>query len=418
MPKLTTKTLTVPVIEQAKVKAKPYELRDAARPGMSLIVHPTGVRTWTYGYRVNGKFRKTTLGRYSSDPKAPDCLTLAAARERVADMRAAVQQGQDPAEDKKRVARGHADFVEVVWNDYVARHLEPNAKASSVAKFKGIFEKQVKPKWKGRRIDAIDKRDVLEIVDDSAKRGPHAANSVVTVLSSFFGWCMSRDIVKMTPMLGVKKPTVEVSRERTLSDNELKTIWKGCDNAKVNPAYAALVRLLILTGCRRTEVAEMRWSELDLANRAWIIPGERTKNAQEHRVYLTDSMLAIIEAMPRIEDCKFVLTTRENAAISGFSKMKTFLDKATPKLAHWTLHDTRRTIASGLARMGVALTTIERVLNHQSDSFSPLVRTYQRHDFASEMQKAWELWSDHVAAVIAGKTSNVVALRAPGLVPA
>lgn len=418
MPKLTAKNLTAAVVDQAKPAAKPYELRDALRPGMALVVHPTGIKTWILRYWLNGKFYRITLGRYSADAASKDGLTLAAARELAREKRAKVEAGDNPAEDRKRAAAGKADFVEAVWDDYVARHLEPNAKASSVTKFKGIFKNQIKPKWKGRRIDTIDKRDVLEIVDESAKRGPHAANSVVTVLSSFFGWCMSRDIVKVTPMLGVKKPTVEASRERTLSDNELKTIWKGCDNAKVNPAYAALVRLLILTGCRRTEVAEMQWTELDLANRAWIIPGERTKNAQEHRVYLTDSMLAIIESMPRVEDCKFVLTTREKAAISGFSKMKAFLDAATPKLAHWTLHDMRRTIASGLARMGVALTTIERVLNHQSDSFSPLVRTYQRHDFAPEMQKAWELWSDHVAAVVAGKASNVVPIRAPELVPA
>jgi integrase len=313
-------------------------------------------------------------------------------------------------------ASAKADMVEVVWDGFVKRHLDVNAKPSSVAKFKRIFDKQISPKWKGRRIDAITKRDVLALVDEVTTRGPHAANSLITVLSSFFGWCISRDIVAINPMQGVKK-TAETSRERTLSDGELKQIWQGCENPKVNPAYGAFVRLLILSGCRRSEISNLEWSEVDTAARIMVIPAARAKNSQEHRIYLTDSMLAIIDKMPRVAKCKFVFTTDGASAISGFSKMKAILDKAAP-VADWTLHDTRRTIASGLARLGVALPTIERVLNHQSDSFSPLVRTYQRHDFAPEMQKAWELWSDHVAAVVAGKKSNVVPIRAPELVPA
>jgi integrase len=311
----------------------------------------------------------------------------------------------------KRGPAGKADFVETVWDDFVARHLDVNAKPSSVARFKRVFTKQIKPKWKNRRIDAIEKRDVLELIDEAGKRGPHAANSIVTVLSSFFNWCLSRDVVKVSPMAGVKKPNVESSRERTLSDNELKTIWKGCGHKDVNPIFAAFVKLLILTGCRRGEVADMRWTELDLANRSWVIPGERTKNGNEHRVYLTDSMVAIIEKIPRIDKCEFVFTNDGESPISGFSKMKLKLDAATPDLAAWTLHDARRTIASGLARLGTPLATVEKLLNHTSGSFSGIVSVYQTYNFAPEMKAAWELWSDHVAAVIAGRKSNVVKLR-------
>lgn len=419
MPKLTAKNLTAAVVEQAKPAAKAYELRDALRPGMALVVHPTGVKTFILRYWFDGKFYRITLGRYSADAASKEGLTLAAARELARDKRAAVDGGTNPAIEKKRAKASRADFVEDVWDDFVKRHLEVNAKPSSVDRFKRVFDKQIKPKWKGRRINAIEKRDVLEIIDEAAKRGAHAANSIVTVLSSFFNWCLSRDVLKASPMLGVKKPNAESSRERTLSDNELKVIWKGCGAKEVNPAYSAFVKLLLLTGCRRGELANLIWSEVDTAGRLIVIPGARTKNSQEHRIYLTDSMLAIIEKLPRIKDAKFVFTTDGASPISGFSKMKSKLNAATPGLAAWTLHDARRTIASGLARLGVALTTIERVLNHQSDSFSPLVRTYQRHDFAPEMKAAWELWSDHVVAVIAGKASNVTPIRrAPGLVPA
>jgi integrase len=326
-------------------------------------------------------------------------------------MRVKLNEGEDPGQGLKPQPRRKLNAVEDIWEQFVSRHLEVNAKASSVTRFKRIFKHHILPELKGRRIESIEKRDVLDISDEAGRSGPHAANSVVTVLSSFFNWCLSRDIVKINPMAGVKKPNAETSRERTLSDAEVRTIWVGCSDLNVNPAFASLVRLLILTGCRRSEVAGMEWAELDIPNRLWVIPGARTKNRQSHTVYLTDAMLEIIQGTPRLDGCKYVLTTRENAAISGFAKMRAFLDAATQGLDHWTLHDTRRTIASGLARLGVTLTTIERVLNHQSDSFSPLVRTYQRHDFAAEMQKAWELWSDHVTAVAAGKKSNVVPIK-------
>jgi integrase len=403
------KALTAVQVEQAKPSAKRIELRDGLTPGMSLIIQPSGKKSWALRYWHEGKFFKHTLGGFPA-------VGLAAARDLARDARKKVASGVNPVIEKRLAASGAGkpDFVETVWADFLKRHLEVKAKPSSVAKFKRILEKQVLPKWKGRRIDSIAKRDVLALVDEVTKRGPHAANSLITVLSSFFGWCVSRDIVAINPMQGVKK-TAETSRERTLADNELKQIWEGCEKPKVNPAYGAFVRLLILSGCRRSEIANLEWSEVDTAARIMTIPGGpngRTKNGQEHRIYLTDSMLTIIAKMPRIKKCKFIFTTDGASPISGFSKMKTILDTAAP-VADWTLHDTRRTIASGLARMGVALTTIERVLNHQSDSFSPLVRTYQRHDFAAEMQKAWELWSDHVAAVIAGKASNVVPMRTP-----
>lgn len=416
--------LTVEAVKNGKPGAARREIADTVCPGLYLVVQPSGAKSWAVRYRFEGKPAKLTLGsfpqiplaekdddrkaRLARDPKSHPSDARGLAREALA----AVAAGRNPALQKRLAASGAAaaDLVSQVWDEFKERHLDKNMKASSASRFKRIFERHILPKWKNRRIDGISKRDVLNAIDDSMQRGPHAGNSTVTVLSLFFNWAIGRDIIALSPMAGVKKPTAETSRERTLDDAEMKVIWNGC--AKLNPAFAALVKLLLLTGARRNEVAEMRWSELDLEKRLWTIPGARTKNGQEHRLYLSDAALGVLKTLPRIAGAKFVLTTDGASAVSGFSKAKKLLDKATPNLAPWRLHDARRTVASGMARLGIGLPTVEKALNHTSGSFAGIVSVYQRHTFAEETKLAFTAWGDHVAWIVSGKGAKVVPIRA------
>jgi Arm DNA-binding domain len=171
------KALTAVQVEQAKPSAKRVELRDGLTPGMSLIIQPSGKKSWALRFWHEGKFYKHTLGQFPA-------VSLAAARDLARDARTKVAKGVNPVHEKKLAATAKADFVEAVWKDFLARHLEVNAKHSSVTKFKRIFEKQVLPKWKGRRIDSIVKRDVLALVDHVTTRGPHAANKRLRFLTS------------------------------------------------------------------------------------------------------------------------------------------------------------------------------------------------------------------------------------------
>lgn len=401
--------LTTRGIDAIKGDGERHEYRDPNCPGLTLTVSPTGKKAWQAAYRFNGERRKKALG-------GADVVTLAEARDKMKAIRRDVTEGRDPELTAAVVAATQAEvgklLIPAVWTDYRARHLDANAKPSTVEKFARIYAKQIKPDWSAKRIDQIEKRDVLTLVDKIAANGPASANSLITVLSSFFGWAVSRDIVKLNPMTGIKK-NAETARDRVLSDDELKAIWRGCD--KVAPAFSALVRLLILTGCRRNEIADLRWSEIDFDARTMTIPGERTKNGQAHTVYLTDFMLATLKEIPRFEKSPFVITTGGDAPVSGFSKFKTALDD-NAKVAAWTLHDARRTVASGLARLGVPVATVEKILNHQSGTFAGIVGVYQKYNFAPELQKAWELWADHVAAVVSGSESNVIALKRPEVV--
>jgi integrase len=189
--------------------------------------------------------------------------------------------------------------------------------------------------------------------------------------------------------------------------------------------------MLILTGQRRDEVSESTWPEFNLATRTWLIPRERVKNNQEHEVALCDQAVSVLERLPRIAGKKkFVFTTSGESSVAGFSRAKRRLDAmvlmAARKVAadqgedpasveppaRWTLHDLRRTVASGMARLGIGLPVIEKILNHTSGSFAGIVGVYQRHSFSDEKRKALETWGRFVETTVTDKPSdNVVALR-------
>ena len=174
-----------------------------------------------------------------------------------------------------------------------------------------------------------------------------------------------------------------------------------------------MYQLLLATGCRRNEISDMKWSEVDLKARVFTLPAFRSKNGLAHRIYLNDPALAILKAIPRIDGCAHVFSTDGENASSGFSKSKAKLDKDT-KLKGYTLHDLRRTMASGLAALGFSQTVAEKVLNHASGTLSGVAGIYNRYSYETEMRRAWEAWGSKVAALVIDRPSNVVAIRASG----
>jgi integrase len=169
--------------------------------------------------------------------------------------------------------------------------------------------------------------------------------------------------------------------------------------------------LLILTGQRRGEVAEMRWSEVDLERRAWILPAARAKNGLAHEIPLSTQAIAIIEGLPRQQNQDLVFTVTGNTAVSGFSNAKDKLD-AKSGVKDWTVHDLRRTVATGLQRLGARLEVTEAVLNHVSGSRRGVAGIYQRYDWAKEKRAALEAWGRHVAGLVEPTPANVIELSA------
>jgi integrase len=242
----------------------------------------------------------------------------------------------------------------------------------------------------------------------------------LAAIRKLFNWALQRGIVATSLVAGIRAPLAERSRDRILSDDEIRRFWQAC--LKVGYPFGHVAWLLLLTGQRRREVAGMSWGELDLDNRTWLIPGARTKNGEPHSVPLSDAAIETINSLPRIKSERgFLFTTTGDTHVSGYSRAKAAIDKAMLAIARetdpeldeiprWTLHDLRRTAASGMARLGIALPVIEKALNHSSGSFAGIVAVYQRHHFSDEKRIALEAWGRFVLS-LQRPTENVVPMR-------
>jgi integrase len=393
--------ITARTVETIKPLPHRQEIPDARMPGLYLVVQPSGARSWAVRYRSAGQPRKHTLGAF---PK----IDLKAARDLAGAALRAVAEGRDPAREKAMERTALPDSVEAVAKQFVELHCRRSNRPRTIEGTQQLLDLHVLPRWRKRLIKDITRRDVLDLLDGIVEGGrPVAANRVLTAVRKLFNWAMERDIIASSPCAGVKPPTPEQSRDRVLADSELCNIWLAAD--KVGGPFEALVKLLMLTGQRRDEVAKMQWREVDLPNRLWTLPKERSKNGKPHDIPLSEPALAILESLPRIGDT-FVLTTDGKSAASNYGKNKNRLDALLPNdMPAWWLHDLRRTTASGMARLGINLPTIEKILNHASGSFGGIVGVYQRHDFAQEKRQALEVWGRHVFELIRPpERSNVI----------
>ena len=393
--------LTARTVETIKAGPKRREIADKLLPGLYLVVQPTGAKSWAVRYRIAGRPRKHTLDAYPA-------IDLRAARDLAGEALRAVAKGRDPGREKLESRVVAPDTVAAVVRQFVELHCRRHNRPRHARETTRLLERNVLPRWRARLMRDITRRDVLGLLDRLVEDGPITANRTLSAIRKLCNWAVSRDIITASPCAGVKPPTPERSRDRVLSDGELGAVWGAADN--LGGTFGALVRLLILTGQRRDEVAGMRWREL--TGRTWTIARERVKNNEPHDVWLAEPTLAVLNGLPRIADSDFVLTTTGKAPASDYSKKKRQLDALLPAdMPAWRLHDIRRTVASGLARLGVNLPTIEKVLNHRSGSFGGIVGVYQRHDFAAEKRVALQRWSTHVQQIVGIQTAKVASLQ-------
>jgi integrase len=425
--------LTALNVENWKPSAARQEILD--RDGLYFIVQSSGVKSWALRYRrkSDGKAVKHTIGSYPA-------VTLKDARSAATALRADIERGADP-HGAKVVARRRAaevdDSFEAVSRRFITDYQFRSKRSWEwTARLLGLAvdtEAMVKPKecpplvvmrdgstdrrghrrvslvhrWGTRRFGDITHADIVHALDRISGHAPIAANRLHAVLSSLFGWAKGKRLVASNPCADLDRPAEERSRDRVLDDKELHKIWIAA--GELGHPHAGIVRLLILTGQRRNEIARLRWSEIDLEERLLHLPPARTKNARAHNVPLSASALAIVAGLPRLVDADLVFTVRRKP-IANFSHMKERLDAASG-VSNWTLHDIRRTVASGLQRLGVRLEVTEAVLNHRSGSTAGIVGVYQRHDYAAEKRDALARWADYVDALASGRKANVVALR-------
>jgi integrase len=214
-----------------------------------------------------------------------------------------------------------------------------------------------------------------------------------------FSWAMRRGLHDSNPVIGTEKRR-ERSRDRVLSDSELSKIW----NALGANDYDDILRLLLLTGQRAGEIGGLCWSEIDFDEGLISLPAQRTKNGHPHSFPMSKPVRDILKARPQKREFVF---GRGRGAFSGWNggtkgKLDEHIAGAGSPLPHWTIHDLRRTFATGLQRLGVRLEVTEAILNHVGGSRAGVTGIYQRHDWATEKRAALDAWAAHVLAAVSG----------------
>lgn len=431
---MPAKKLTRDRVESAKpgtnkkgVKVR-REVPDATCPGLYLIVQPSGAKSWAFRYVIAGATRKLTLGSYPA-------LTLEAAKADAATARDEVRHGRDPAGVKAETRKAApANTVLAAFKDYDRGHLswgrpyidhetkevtraetdakrnpvDPKIGSETAAATRSFFVRRVLPLWGRRPVGSITRQDCVSLLDGLAKF-KDARRKGKTRLSHFFGWVMDRNAtVKANPAAGIQTETAD-SRERILTDDELRIVWNACADPSLGN-FGALVRALMLTMARRNEVALMGRAELTPT--LWSCEGHRTKNGLPMDWHRTPQLNAVIEPLLKKSNSPFVFEGRHhNRPISGFSDWKTKLDELTgDSVEHWTLHDLRRTSRSLMQRIKISLEVCRACSNHVSGGVDG---TYDRHAYAAEKVLAFEALAREIDRIVSGRSANVVLLTRP-----
>ena len=364
-----------------------------------------GIRTWTVFYRdKNARQKRLTLGRYPA-------VKLVDARELARDAQRNVAHGGDPVVEK-RAAREVLTFGKLA-DKYIEDHAKLNKK--SWEEDERQLESDLLPKWKSRPAADIRSEDLLGILNAKVRNGsPVAANRLRALVSRIFTFGADQRLVPATanPVIGVRKPTKETSRDRVLTDDEIRRIWDACDSQ--NPYVCAWFRLRLVTAQRGGELLQMRWQDVDRKSHFWSIPAAYVKNAQAHRVYLNELARKVLETVPHDDKSVWVFpksfmgdykhvgrrlaqSTRANI-VSEKKAEPGARDKADIRG-----HDLRRTAASLMASGGVPRFVISRILNHSEEK--DITSVYDRYSYDAEKKTAMEFWNRQLSAILKGKSA-------------
>lgn len=374
-------------------KGKRYEVRDELVTGLHIRVSTAGGKVWYLATRVDGVLRRIKLGTYP-------VLSLKDAREKAQSLLREIQLGTFQPRDVEPapLVLTLADVIPQFITRYAQRQTKDwKGTESILLRMSGLHPMP---------INAIKRGDVTRelerlISDIGAKGGKGTrANRGLAAIKKLYSWCVDQGIVENSPVVGLKPPIREESRDRVLTDDEIVAYWKGCE-AEGYP-FEQFGKLLLLTGQRRQEIAAMRWSEIDLNRGTLTLKADRTKNSTAHIVPLSRQALDILRSLPRFLGSDYVFTSTGRTPISGFGRFKDRLDTFVGLDAEdWRFHDVRRTVATNMAILKVPPHIIEAVLNHKSGIVSGVASIYNRHAYVNEKREALQTWADRVTELTA-----------------
>jgi integrase len=403
---------------------------DKLQPGFGLRIGFGGTRTWLVNVRIlkEGQWRQTriALGRFPP-------MSLAEAREKARLILQTAREGKNPRrvamEDKAALEAASRHTLRALSADFIAQQKLRGRRTSTVSGYQAALQGRHVSDWQDLAVSSISRADVRERLLALAEKTPVQSNRFRAHWSKFFGWCVEQDFIETSPMAGIKALVTERSRERVLAPDEIAALLGILDESK--SVMAPVFRLLLLTGQRRSEISDLRWSEvkdLEGAESRIELPGERTKNHRPHVIPLSPQAVATLKGVSRFalvseggqsQLSEYVFSESGKSPVSGFSKFKAQLDhqmkaKLGRELLRWTVHDLRRTAATAMNdTLGADPHVVEAVLNHISGaSKAGVAGTYNRAAYLTQRRAALNAWANYLDSLVGKQgVENVVMLQ-------
>jgi integrase len=396
------RNLTDRLLRSLASSGKPTEVWDQQLPGFGVRVQGRGPVFFAMR-RQRGAGRpqavRLTIGPFP-------LLKLSEARERARLRLRDLFDGKDPrqhaqAEVKQVVeADARAITVAAVAEEFILKHVSSRRTARAIEL---RIRREILPRWGGRPITEITRVNVVAAVDEIAARGHReSARSTLKIAKRLFGWAVGRGHLTASPAADIKAKdllTAAKPRQRVLSDSELALVWRAAGDG----VEGVFIRLLLLLGQRRQEVAHMDWRELDLDRGLWTIGAERMKEELGHTVPLPAIAVELLRSLPRFASCNYVFTVKGERPLTDPARTKARIDAAVTKLNNdvpleaWTFHDLRRSFRTGLSTLKVERDIAELCIAHRRPGIE---RTYDLHRFDLEKRRAFERWAAHVKQIL------------------
>lgn len=397
--------LTNEGLKALKPKEKQYSVSDDKFAGLSVRISPGGTKSWQYRYRTRtGRQRRISIGTYPA-------ISLKDARLQAQQLAAKAQRGEDPAMDRRqeRYQEKFKDYryVEDLWNAFLDELETGKINRKSLPYEKSVWKTHISPVIGKQYLSDLSKPRLYKLLKDIEKTAPNSANRAHTILQALFKLGIKLGAMEHNPLLGISRTYKETARQRVLSEQEIKILWTGLDDVRnVSLPVKIAIRILLLTGQRRAEVAEIPKYEIDADKRIWTIALDRLKNekstnASDHVVPIADWTFQYVEQAWELSgDSPFLFPSTHNKekSISPGALSKAFRRVCSQlELDGIRLHDLRRTVDTMLCsdNLGYSRFDAALVLNHRSVYAKGVANIYDVNDYTDRkrrMLSAWESW--------------------------
>ena len=399
--------LTHRSIEALRPAEAPYRVPDQRCQGLAVRVAPSGVKTWDLAYRIRGtgKMRRLSLGRTSD-------IGLEQARERANELTTAARSGRDliAEEEEARTAAASRTTVETLIDLYLRRRVIGRLRTAKAIESR--LRRTLKPILQRHAVEIVrrDIRGLLEAMVDQGKG--REAEKRRQVCTAMFRWALLQDIVEADPTAGLEAYDRGTPRDRVLTVEEIETLWKWLESDALSLEAADILKLELLTGARCGEISGLRAEEIDRQKWVWTLPAARSKNGRQRVTPVVGAAREIIEQrLSGVEKGPLFLLENGSAMTSAHIGHYLLTRRARMPIATFTSHDLRRTFATMLAEMGVALDLVAAIVGHElgGKETRTLVRHYVHTDMLERKAHALKAWDDRLKGIVLGEEAAKVA---------